>query len=266
MQLKEGLPFGPHKNNGELTRIPDPRVLKVSPIGDCDDCSNFCCKSCFRKDEGNLFRSLSTEEMDALMQSKHEVRFRPGETIFKQNTGSSHLICFRRGVAKVYVEGENDKNLIVKVVKDSDIVVSGGILTHSVRPFTVAAVTAVECCFIDSAKIVELLFANLRFALAFLEKYHSQSNQMFNTLVMLTQKYMPGKVADTLLNLRNNIFVQNPFQVPFSRQELADMSAMSKESFVRVLSEFKDSGLVAIHGKAIEILDEEGLTALSRNG
>ena len=69
-----------------------------------------------------------------------------------------------------------------------------------------------------------------------------------------------------LVNLRNNIFVQNPFQIPFSRQELADMSAMSKESFVRVLSEFKDSGLVAIHGKAIEILDEEGLTALSRNG
>ncbi len=204
--------------------------------------------------------------MDMLVQNKQEVRFRTGETIFKQNTGSSHIICFRKGIAKVYVEGDNHKNLIVKIVKDSDIIVSGEILTQSLRPFTVTAVTDVECCFIDSARIVELLFSNLHFTLAFLEKYHQQSHQMFNTLVMLTQKYMPGKVADTLLRLKNDIFLQNPFHIPFSRQELADMSAMTKESFVRVLSEFKDSGLVAIHGKSFEILDEEGLVALSRNG
>ncbi len=204
--------------------------------------------------------------MEILIQNKQEVRFRPGETIFKQNTGSSHIICFRRGIAKVYVEGDNNKNLIIKMIKDSEIVISGGFLAQSIRPFAITAVTEVECCFIDSTKIVELLFANPDFARAFLEKYHAQSQQMFNTLVMLAQKYMPGKVADTLLRLKNDIFHQNPFQIPFSRQELADMSAMSMESFVRVLSEFKDSGLVSIHGKTIEILDEAALTTLSRNG
>lgn len=233
---------------------------------DCLNCRDFCCKSCFTGDKGNLFRNLSREEMDKLVEQKKEVRFRPGETILKQNTGSSHIICFRKGIAKVYVEGEKEKNLIIKVVKDSDIIVSGGILTQSIRPFTVAAVTEVECCFINSEQIVNFLFSNINFALAFLEKYHMQSNQMFNSLVMLTQKYMPGKVADTILNLKNNIFRQNPFTIPFSRQELAEMSAMTKESLVRVMSDFKDSKLIRIHGKTLEVLDEEGLTALSRNG
>jgi CRP/FNR family transcriptional regulator len=204
--------------------------------------------------------------MELLIQNKQQVRFRSGETIFKQNTGSSHILCFRSGMAKVYVEGDNNKNLIVKIAKDSEMIVSGGFFSESIRPFTVAAVTEVECCFIDSVRIVDLLFSNLGFARAFLEKYHLQSQQMFNTLVLLNQKYMPGKVAITLLRLKNEVFKTNPFHIPFSRQELADMSAMTKESFVRVLSEFKDSGLVSTHGKTIEILDEKGLTDLSRNG
>lgn len=244
----------------------DLRVIKGKESADCAGCREFCCKSCFTSEGGNMFKNLTREEMNLLVENKQEVKFKPGETIFKQNTGSSHIICFRSGIAKVYVEGDKNKNIIVKVVKDSEIIISGGILTQSIRPFTVSAVTPVECCFINSEKIIQLLFSNLNFALAFLEKYHLQSNQMFNTLVTLTQKYMPGKVADTLLNLKNRVFLENPFHLPFSRQELAEMSAMTKESLVRVLSEFKHSNLVKIHGKTMEIIDEEGLMELSRNG
>ena len=89
---------------------------------------------------------------------------------------------------------------------------------------------------------------------------------MFNTLVNLTQKYMPGRVADTLLYLRHQVFHSNPFLLPFSRQELAEMSAMTKESFVRILKEFKSSGLINQEGKYMEIIDEESLNEISKNG
>ena len=44
------------------------------------------------------------------------------------------------------------------------------------------------------------------------------------------------------------------------------MSAMTKESFVRVLAELKNSNFIKIHGKMLEIINEEGLVELSRNG
>ncbi len=213
-----------------------------------------------------MLKTLSPEELDLLENDRLQVRFRAGETILKQNTASSHLICIRKGMAKLIVEGSRDKSLILKILKDSDVIISGSILTKIVRPFTVTAVTETECCFINSEKIVHLLSSNAEFAVSFLEEYYMQSNQMFNTLVNLTLKYMPGKVADTLLYLKNQVFFKNPFIVPFTRQELAEMSAMTKESFVRILTEFINSNLIKIQGRMIEIIDEQGLMELSRNG
>jgi CRP/FNR family transcriptional regulator, polysaccharide utilization system transcription regulator len=233
---------------------------------DCPDCKGNCCKACFAYDGGNIFKILLPEQLDSLVENKRVVKFKAGETILKQNTDSSHITCIRKGIAKIYVEGSKDKNLILKIIKDSGVVVSGGILAQSIRPFTMTAVTDVECCFINSDKIVQFLFANNDFALSYLEKYHQQSNQMFNSLINLTQKYMPGKVADTLLYLKNEIFLTNPFTIPLSRQELAEMSAMTKESFIRVLTELKNSNFIKIHGRMLEIINEEGLVELSRNG
>ena len=77
---------------------------------------------------------------------------------------------------------------------------------------------------------------------------------------------MPGRVADTLLYLKNTIFEKNPFEFVLSKQELADMSGMTKESFIRSLKEFEDSGLIHHTRNTIEILKETELTEISKNG
>lgn len=232
----------------------------------CLFCKDDCCVSCFGNNGGVLFNKLSKIELELLVSSKYNVRYKRGETILKQNTVSSNIVCLRKGIAKIYVEGSKDKNLILRVMKDTGIITSGVLATESIRPYTVAAVTDVECCFINSEKILTLFATNTVFALSLAEQYHDMCHHMFNTLVNLTQKYMPGRVADTILYLKNNVFQQNPFLMPFSRQELAEMSAMTKESFVRILKEFKSSYLVRLDGKYMEVIDEEALLTISKNG
>jgi CRP/FNR family transcriptional regulator len=85
-------------------------------------------------------------------------------------------------------------------------------------------------------------------------------------MVSLTQKYMPGRVAETLLYLKNEIYKTEKFVLDLSRQELADMSNMTKESLVRILQQFKESNLIKTHGSEIEIIDEVSLTNISING
>jgi CRP-like cAMP-binding protein len=236
------------------------------PANECLDCEENCCKTCFGAEGGRMFKTLSGDELNLLTDNKRRVKFKSGETVLKQNTGSSHLICIRRGTAKLFVEGVREKNLILKIIKDSDIIISGGVLTQSTRPFTVTAISDLECCFISSEKVFTLLQTNTNFAISFLEKYHQQFNQMFLALVNMTQKYMPGRVADTLLYLKNQVFYSNPFNCPLNRQELSEMSAMTKESFVRILTEFKNSNLIRTDGRIVEILNEEALIEISKNG
>jgi CRP/FNR family transcriptional regulator len=77
---------------------------------------------------------------------------------------------------------------------------------------------------------------------------------------------MPGRMADALLYLQDEIFLQPKFQMILSRSDLAELSAMSKESAVKVLRDFQKDGLIRISDHEIEILDHETLSKISRIG
>lgn len=232
----------------------------------CSKCKDRCCSRCFEVGEESIFDSLTTDELEQLVKEKRHVHFKAGETILKQNTSASHVVCIKRGLAKIIAEGDGDKKLILRLVTTHSILTGGGIFIDEIRHFTVQAVTEVECCFIDSDKIYELVSKNSRFAFELLKLNNKQNIQMLNNLVGITQKYMPGRVADLLLHLKNEIFQMNPFNTRLSRQELADMCGMTMESFIRILKEFKSSGIITVDGTNIHIQDEEALQFISKKG
>lgn len=233
---------------------------------DCEKTLNCCCKNCFNDGQTNLLKSLAYKDLDFLVDGKQQISYKPGETIIKQNTSSTYVACIRDGLAKVYVEGLKGKSLIVRLIGKHDFVTGGDLFNGNVQKFTISAVTPVVCCLIDASKLSHLFSENNRFAVELLRHHTIQNANLLNKLVVLTQKYMPGRVADTLLNLKNDIFCTNPFTVPLNRQDLADMSNMTKESLVRILQQFKSSNLIRTQGNTFEILNESGLQEISKNG
>jgi len=232
----------------------------------CTMCAESCCARCFNIGDENIFNCLTEEQLRMLVVEKRHVHFKAGETILKQNTSASHVVCIKSGLAKIIAEGTGDKRLILRLVSTHSILTGGGIFINEIRHFTVQAVTEVECCFIDSDKIYELVSKNSQFAFELLKLNNRQNVEMLNNLVGITQKYMPGRVADLLLHLKNQIFNSNPFDTNLSRHELADMTSMTMESFIRILKEFKSGGIIAVEGSNFHILDEDALILISRKG
>jgi len=232
----------------------------------CSKCKDRCCAKCFDEGEESIFNCLTTEELDLLVKEKRHIHFNAGETILKQNTSASHIVCIKSGLAKILSEGDGNKNLILKLVTTHSILTGGGLFVDEVRNFTVQAVTEIECCFIGSNLILDFVSKNNKFAFELLKLNNRQNLQMLNNLVGITQKYMPGRVADLLLYLKNDIFLTNPFNTHLSRQELADMTGMTMESFIRILKEFKSSGIISVDGSHIHIIDQDALSLISRKG
>jgi CRP/FNR family transcriptional regulator, polysaccharide utilization system transcription regulator len=73
-------------------------------------------------------------------------------------------------------------------------------------------------------------------------------------------------VADILLYLNKNIYPTNPMLLTISRQDLADMASITKESLIRVLKEFKDGGFISMQGNELRIVNEKVLKNVSENG
>ena len=217
-------------------------IQESTLCGHCTECKFDCCFSNRNCGDSHIFGSLSPEELHTLMYNKRQIHFRPGETILKQNTPLTHLVCIKNGLAKVVSEDPKGKNLILQIIKSNSIFTGGGSIVDDFRHFTVAAITDIDCCFIDTNRLFTLLTKNSAFAIELLKHSNSQHLKMLSTLINLSNKYMPGRVADTLLYLKNNIFETNPFDFILSKQELADMSGMTKESFIRSLKEFETQG------------------------
>ncbi|MBN2634850.1 MAG: Crp/Fnr family transcriptional regulator [Prolixibacteraceae bacterium] len=235
----------------------------------CNDCSkkqNCCNASCFVDDESNIFKNLTDDELDLLVDKKQQIKYKTGETIIKQNTASTYVICMKEGLAKIFIEGEKGKNLVVKIIGKGDFITGGGLFNGNIHHFTISAITPVTCCLIDSGKLTQLFTKNSQFAVELLRTHTRQNNYLLSRMVGLTQKYMPGRVADTLLYLKNEIYKSTRFTTTLSRQELADMSNMTKESLVRILQQFKESNVVKTHASEIEISDEPALKQISING
>ena len=77
---------------------------------------------------------------------------------------------------------------------------------------------------------------------------------------------MHGRMADGLLYLANGFYKSNSFFLQISRQDIADMTAMSKDSAIRILKELERDGIISLNGRKIEILDIEHLYELSEKG
>lgn len=240
--------------------------LTEKNCNDCDKSKNCCNMHCFTENETNIFKPLTKNELDFLVEKKQQIHYNVKETIIKQNTSSTFVICMKEGLAKVFIEGEKGKNLIVKIIGKGDFISGGGLFNGNVQHFTISAITPVTCCLIDASKLTNLFSENNKFAVELLRNHTKQSNHLLSKMVSLTQKYMPGRVAETLLYLKNDIYKKSKFTVDLSRQELAEMSNMTKESLVRILQQFKESNLVKTHGSEIEILDEVSLIHVSING
>ena len=77
---------------------------------------------------------------------------------------------------------------------------------------------------------------------------------------------MNGRMADAFIFLMDEIYGRNPFILTVSRQDLADLTAMSKENVIRVMKTFKDHQLIRVEGSMVEILDKKELTRISETG
>jgi CRP/FNR family transcriptional regulator, polysaccharide utilization system transcription regulator len=213
-----------------------------------------------------LFRLLNNEELELIQANKVTVRFKKGETIRKQGTFMSHVLSLNSGLAKLYLEGLEDRNAILRIVKPTSFIGGPGIYLDQRHHFTVTALMDTTICFIDTLVFKNIISQNPEFAEEFMKDFSRGILSVYNRLIFLTQKQMPGRMADALLYLSEEIFESTKFEMVVSRQDLAELSGMSRDSAVKVLRGFQNDHIIRISEHELELLDPEALKKISKIG
>ena len=226
--------------------------------------NNAICRNCSNK--LNLFQHLTDEELSYINENRHEVKFNPGETIFKQGGALTHIACMTSGYGKVYIEGTHKKNLVLNILRPTEMIGGPGLFNDFRHHYSVSAIGDVIACFIEIEAFMEVTRQNTKFAQELFKWINQKGVRNFEKLINLTQKQMPGRIADALLYLSNVVYENDTFTANISRQDIADLAAMSKESAIRIIKEFKESGLITCEGNDFKILQADALQKISLTG
>ncbi len=222
------------------------------------------CRHCELKSP--LFCHLTDDELDRVANNKLMVVFKEGETICKQRTHMSHVISVTTGLAKLYLESSELHNSIIRIVKPTNFIGGPGIYLDQMHHYTVTALTDTSVCFIDLQTFKHLIDNNREFAHALMKELSKNILSVYNRLSLLTLKQMPGRMADTLIYLFDEIFEDTTFSLEISKKDLAELSGMAKDSAVKILREFHNSKIIGYTNTAMTLLDRESLYNISRTG
>ena len=222
------------------------------------------CENCTRRWKN--FRHLSKSELQLVNQNRYEATFKPGEIMIKQGSPASNALFLSLGMAKTYIEGVNGKNFIMSIALPGRLILGPGSYVNSRHTYTVAALTPVQACFISFDVFKHLVRVNGAFAEGLLEDISAKSLRSHIRMVNLTQKKMPGRLADTLLYFADEVYNSDEYDMILSRQELGEMTNMAKESVVRILKEMEESGVIYSDSSKIKILDKDKLRLTSEKG
>jgi len=215
--------------------------------------------------ESVAFHTLNPKEIELLNTHRVELKFNKGEVICKQGSFATHLLFVQKGLTKSYLE-EGKRTQILCINPIGSFLQIPSMSEENVFHYSVAALERVEACFFDMQIVKQVVHDNANFAWQLMKLGHETQILTYDRFFSLTQKQLHGRMADILLCLANRIYGSFDFILDFSRKDLADLTAMSNESAIRILKDFKDDKIIETDGKGIKITNLEMLRKISLVG
>ncbi len=224
---------------------------------------NTDCKECYARSDCFIQRIKKAEEFYKLQ--KPHIKYKKGETIIKEGLPVRNIFYIIEGLVKVYIEGP-DKNIIIKLLKSDDFMGLTSLFGDDIYYFSAAALKETRICSIDRETIKDLATRYCDFSRELSNWYCKNYNIMLTKCLNLGLRQLNGKLANTLLYLNREEFKSIDIYSYINRKDLAELSGMSMESVVRILSEFSNEKIIELKGKKIEIKNLERLKVINQKG
>jgi CRP/FNR family transcriptional regulator, polysaccharide utilization system transcription regulator len=221
------------------------------------------CKECYTRSKCFIRRTKDAHRFYELIKS--QISYKRGETIVKEGVRVNNILYVIEGLVKVYIESP-EKNIIIKLINSDDFMGLTSLFGDDTYYFSASALKETRICSIDREGIKDLITQCCEFSRELSNWYCKNYNIMLTKCLNLGLRQLNGKLANTLLYLNREEFKGIDIFSCISRKDLAELSGMSMESVVRVLSEFNDEKIIEIKGKRIEIKDLEKLKVINQKG
>lgn len=217
----------------------------------------------------SLLKGLSQKEKEILVQHHTYAHYKKGELMLKEGEKPHGLICLASGKVKVFKEGVGGREQILIMVRPQGFIGYRAIFADSCYSSSAVAIEDSAICIFEKDCVIKIIRKNPDLALIFIKIFAEELGFSNNRTVSLTQKHIRGRLAESLLVLRDTYGFENDgktIQVYLSREDIANLSNMTTSNAIRTLSTLASEDIIAIEGRKIMILDGNRLERISELG
>ena len=217
----------------------------------------------------DLWQPLTPEQRALLVKNFTIQRYKKNEIIYCEGETPMHLMCLLSGKVKIFKEGVGGRSQIIRVIKDQEYFAYRAYFAEENFVTAAAAFEPCTICLIPMPIIMQLLRENNELAIFFIRKLSIDLGVSDERTVSLTQKHIRGRLAESLLFLKETYGVeedQSTLSIYLSREDLANLSNMTTSNAIRTLSNFATEKLITIDGRKIKIIEEDKLKKISKIG
>lgn len=191
---------------------------------------------------------LKMDKKTKLYRKKHDV-YRAGEH-------PTHLYLIHQGKVKTVRINEDGKELITGVYADGDFFGYEALLEKNSYQDSAETLEDTEVISIPHEEFDKIIFGHVDVARKFIEILSKKVNEKEEKLLGLAYHSVRQRTAASLLDLckKFNVEAGEPL-LSVSREDLANMVGTATESVIRVISDFREEGIVETKPGKITVLD-----------
>lgn len=210
----------------------------------------------------HLMRTLSDKDYLAELREGRSInRYKKKDVVYTEGNLPAHLFYILKGKIKAFKRNEDGKELILSLYKPGDFLGYRALLENGEYRETAEALEDTELALIPKADFEGLLNNNLLVMKKFIKILAENIDANEDQLLAIAYNSLRKKVADTLVTLYNkyNPRKSDAFMIDLSRENMASIAGVAKESLIRTLGDFKQENLISIEENHISILNFDRL-------
>ena len=214
-----------------------------------------------------LCRQCLPEWIPAIAANRKSYHFKKGAILVREGDEVEGMYFINKGLVKVHKKWGPDKELILRIARDSDIVGHRGLGGDLIYPVSGTALEPTDMCFVDLEFFNSTLKVNQDFLFSLVMFFAAELKESEKRMRNLAHMSVKGRIANALLYLKNKFGIarEGNINLLLSRQDLASYTGTTYETLFRVMNELSEENAISMNGKSIVVLDEDILSNYTKD-
>lgn len=218
------------------------------------------------------FQDLQRPDLERLSDRKVHNLYRRSQSLYYEGNRPTGVFCVKEGRIKCYRLGPNGQRQIIRIAEPGDVLGFSSVVRSHSHVETAEALEDAVVCFIPKESFLAMIGERRELLNRLFLSLLRQNDSLEHLIVSMATMSVRERTLRLLAHLARSYPTDEKaadsivwLDVPLTRQEMAEMIGTSVETFIRMLAELKDEGLVVSRGRSIGIPDPRKLEDLVGN-